>query len=165
MCLSAAATLRAAQIPGVSDIVPSYTAVALFYSPGTQATPVTFSSLSQEVKRILSGELLPANASSRVIEIPVCYGGVHGPDLSDVAKRTGLTENEVIAKHSASDTMVFSLGFSPGHPYIGIHEEIFAIPRRDVPWYRVAQSPLPIASQRFIRSAFQEAGIFWAQHH
>ena len=148
MCLSAAATLRAAQIPGVSDIVPSYTAVALFYSPGIHATPVTFASLSQEVTRILSGELLPANASLRLIKIPVCYGGVHGPDLSDVAKRAGLTEQEVITKHSASDTMVFSLGFSPGHPYIGIHDEIFAIPRRDVPRTVVPRGSVAIANRQ-----------------
>jgi inhibitor of KinA len=148
MCLSAAATLRAAALAGVSDIVPSYTAVALFYSPGTQEQPVTFASLSREVKRVLSGPLLAANASSRLIKIPVCYGGVHGPDLSDVAKRTGLTEEEVVAKHGASDTMVFSLGFSPGHPYIGIHDEIFAIPRRDVPRTVVPRGSVAIANRQ-----------------
>ena len=171
VCLSAAATLRAASLAGVSDIVPSYTAVALFYSPGTQEQPVTFASLSREVKRVLSGTLLPANASSRLIKIPVCYGGVHGPDLSDVAKRTGLTEDEVVAKHSASDTMVFSLGFSPGHPYIGIHDEIFAIPRRDVPRTVVPRGkntptlrpPLSVVSNRLFCRTSQSKVTLWAR--
>jgi KipI family sensor histidine kinase inhibitor len=44
--------------------------------------------------------------------------------------------------------MVFSLGFSPGHPYIGIHDEIFAIPRRDVPRTVVPRGSVAIANRQ-----------------
>ena len=50
--------------------------------------------------------------------IPVCYGGT-GPDLAFVAKHTGLTEAEVIRRHTGRDYRIYMLGFLPGFPYLG----------------------------------------------
>ena len=51
--------------------------------------------------------------------IPVCYGGDFGPDLAFVAKHAGLTEAEVIRRHTGRDYRIYMLGFLPGFPYLG----------------------------------------------
>ncbi len=148
LCLSAAATLEQATLQGVTDIVPSYTAVALFYTPGVAFGGTDFPTLCNEVDKHLSAVLLEAITSAREIAIPVCYGGKHGPDLADVAKKIGVTEQEVIRLHTSPGSMVFGLGFSPGHPYIGVHDPLFALPRRDVPRTAVPAGSVAIANRQ-----------------
>jgi KipI family sensor histidine kinase inhibitor len=148
LCLCAAATLERANLRGVTDIVPSYTAVALFYKPGIDMGGTDFATLCSQVDAQLSYTLVQATTSARQVDIPVCYGGKHGPDLSDVAQKTGLTEQEVIALHTQPGSMVFGLGFSPGHPYIGVHDALFALPRRDVPRTAVPAGSVAIANRQ-----------------
>jgi len=148
LCLSAAATLEQAQLQGVTDIVPSYTAVALFYQPGVDLGGTDFATLCKQVTTLLSQDLVQATTSARQVDIPVCYGGKHGPDLKDVAQKLGITEQEVIGLHTSPGAMVFGLGFSPGHPYIGVHDPLFALPRRDVPRTAVPAGSVAIANRQ-----------------
>ena len=55
----------------------------------------------------------------KLVEIPVCYGGSYGPDLSFVAAHGNITEEEVIRIHSGRDYRIYMLGFLPGFPYLG----------------------------------------------
>jgi KipI family sensor histidine kinase inhibitor len=71
--------------------------------------------------------------SQRVIEIPVAYGGVDGPDLEVVARHCGLTNTEIVARHSAADYVVYFLGFQPGFAYLGGMDPSLATPRRAEP--------------------------------
>lgn len=146
LCLSAAATLARAQLQGVTDIVPSYTAVALYYTPGVEMGGTDFGTLCAQVRETLNTELIQATTSARQVDIPVCYGGQHGPDLAEVAKKIGVSEQEVIQIHTRPGSMVFGLGFSPGHPYIGVHDALFALPRRDVPRTAVPAGSVAIAN-------------------
>lgn len=148
LCLSAAATLGQAKLQGVTDIVPSYTAVALFYTPGVDLGGTDFATLCAQVDEQLNSVLVQAIPSARQIDIPVCYGGAHGPDLGDVAKKIGVSEKEVIRLHTLPGSMVFGLGFSPGHPYIGVHDPLFALPRRDVPRTAVPAGSVAIANRQ-----------------
>lgn len=148
LCLRAAATLEKASLQGVTDIVPSYTAVALFYTPGVEIGGTDFATLCAQVDEQLSSDLVQATTSTRQVDIPVCYGGKFGPDLGDIAKKTGLTEEQVIALHTQPGAMVFGLGFSPGHPYIGVHDPVFALPRRDVPRTAVPAGSVAIANRQ-----------------
>lgn len=148
LCLSAAATLARAKLQGVTDIVPSYTAVALFYTPGVDIGGTDFATLCSQVRASLSEALVQATTSARQVEIPVCYGGQHGPDLSEVAKKIGISEQEVIRLHTRPGSMVFGLGFSPGHPYIGVHDPLFSLPRRDVPRTAVPAGSVAIANRQ-----------------
>jgi inhibitor of KinA len=148
LCLSAAATLEQARLQGVTDIVPSYTAVALFYQPGVDLGGTDFATLCKQVMTLLSQDLVQAITSARQVDIPVCYGGKHGPDLKDVAKKLGISEQEVIDLHTSPGAMVFGLGFSPGHPYIGVHDPLFALPRRDVPRTAVPAGSVAIANRQ-----------------
>ena len=69
----------------------------------------------------------------RRVEIPVHYGGDAGPDLAEVSRHSGLSEDEVIATHSGADYVVFFLGFQPGFAYMGGLPAQLATPRRAEP--------------------------------
>ena len=148
ICLAAAEKIRHACLPGVTDVVPSYTSVAVHYYAEPSTGLPNFQTLSEGLAALIKSGLAPATRAQRTIDIPVCYGGEHGPDLSDVAKITGLTEQQVIAMHCAPGSMVFMLGFAPGHPYIGIHDPLFALPRRDVPRTVVPAGSVAIANRQ-----------------
>ncbi|WP_370421878.1 5-oxoprolinase subunit PxpB [Pantoea vagans] len=70
---------------------------------------------------------------SRLVEIPVIYGGEHGPDLVVVAEHAALTAGQVVELHSSSDYVVFFVGFQPGFPYLGGLDPRLHIPRRAEP--------------------------------
>lgn len=71
---------------------------------------------------------------SRMIEIPVVYGGTGGPDLGVVADHCGLTEKQVVELHSSVDYVVWFLGFQPGFPYLGgLSPAAYAAPGRATP--------------------------------
>ena len=76
-------------------------------------------------------------APSRLVEIPVRYGGEFGPDLEDVARAHGLTAEEVIRIHSSGDYIVYFVGFAPGFPYLGGMSAAIATPRLPTPRRRV----------------------------
>jgi len=70
---------------------------------------------------------------SRLVEIPVIYGGESGPDLTVVAEHAALTLRQVVELHSSSDYVVFFIGFQPGFPYLGGLDPRLHIPRRGEP--------------------------------
>lgn len=136
-----AAKLAAAHLPGVTDIVPAFASVAVFYDPAKFAASVE---LPHAVVRRQLAALAHAHAptgdfaQSREISIPVCYGGSAGPDLESVAAKVGLPAAEVIRLHSAAEYVVHAIGFAPGFPYLGglpekLHVPRLATPRANVP--------------------------------
>ena len=77
----------------------------------------------------------------RVHEILVDY---NGPDLEIVAERTGLSESEVVQRHSAPTYTVRFMGFSPGFPYLdGLPTELH-LPRKDTPRLRIKAGSVSI---------------------
>lgn len=148
ICLAVAEKIREVQLSGVTDVVPSYTSVAVHYQAEPQTGLPNFQSLSDDLTVLIQAGVSPAERAARTIDIPVCYGGEHGPDLGEVAKVTGLSEQDVINMHCAPGSMVFMLGFAPGHPYIGIHDPLFALPRRDVPRTVVPAGSVAIANRQ-----------------
>lgn len=78
-------------------------------------------------------QLSDADIQGRHIEIPVSYGGIHGPDLETVAAHCGLSPQRCIAIHSAATYRVYCLGFQPGFPYLGGLDPALEVPRLDTP--------------------------------
>jgi KipI family sensor histidine kinase inhibitor len=78
----------------------------------------------------------------RRIEIPVSY---RGPDLRDVARLTGLSAEEVVARHTAAEHVVAFLGFQPGFAYLVGGDELLTVPRLDEPRTQVPAGSVAIA--------------------
>ncbi|MBA1361122.1 5-oxoprolinase subunit PxpB [Burkholderia gladioli] len=156
----AAAAIGAARLPFVLDIVPAMATVGVHYAlervPFTRADGSPYVALERLVGACLT-EAWQAGAghadeaeAGRVIEIPICYGGLHGPDLAGVAQACGITESEVIRRHSASLVDVMMLGFAPGHPYLGLFDPALAVARRATPRTSVASGSVGLANRQSV---------------
>lgn len=147
-----AAALAHIQLPGVTDIAPAYNGVTLYYDPAAVAGEgsIPYHRLCEAAMRCaedagVRARRLPRRAvEDRLIEIPVCYGGEFGPDLTDVARHTGLTEAQVIFRHSAVEYTVQAIGFSPGFPYLSGLPSSLQTPRRTTPREFVAAGSVGI---------------------
>ena len=82
-------------------------------------------------------EAEPLALEGRVIELPVIYGGEHGPHLADVVAHTGFDVDELVERHTAPLYPVFALGSHPGYCYLGGMDERIATPRRTTPVMRI----------------------------
>jgi KipI family sensor histidine kinase inhibitor len=80
-----------------------------------------------------------------MVQIPVCYGGDFGIDLTFVAEHVGLSEQQVIELHSATRYLVHFLGFSPGFGYLGGLPKQLECPRLESPRLTVAAGSVGIA--------------------
>ena len=61
-----------------------------------------FAEARESVERALDARTGPPSSGNRHV-IPVAYGGDDGPDLADVARRCGLAESDVVARHTADE--------------------------------------------------------------
>lgn len=86
--------------------------------------------------------------AAEVIEVPICYGGEHGPDLDDVCKLLGMDRDTFIERHTGSDYPVDMLGFTPGFAFVGGFDEARDVPRRPQPRVRLASGSIGIAGGR-----------------
>lgn len=85
---------------------------------------------------------------SVLVEIPICYGGVCGPDLDEICEQLGLTPGEFIDLHSGQEYRVDMLGFTPGFAFIGGLDGALNVPRRREPRVRVESGSIGIAGGR-----------------
>ena len=134
-------SIRAAAIPGITDVVPANSSVGVYFSTTNS---------DAEIRGRLTALLATAAAdvpepAIRIHEIPVHY---NGPDLRDVASRTGLSTEAVIEIHSSREYRVFAVGFAPGFGYLGEVDERIAVPRRAEPRARVAAGSVAIANRQ-----------------
>jgi KipI family sensor histidine kinase inhibitor len=140
--IAIARAVRRDAISGVRDIVPTYRSVAVFFDP----LQTRLELVSASLQRAAAAEAVAE--SSRLVEVPVMYGGEAGADLPDVARATGLAEAEVVRRHAAETYRVFMLGFVPGFAYLGVVDESIAVARRPTPRTRVPAGSVAIAGRQ-----------------
>jgi inhibitor of KinA len=149
-------------IDGVVDVVPAFTTVAIHYQPEALAmadsTELPHRRLAAIVEERLLHDVVRAERASRVVEIPVCYGGEFGPDLDEVAALCGLAPDDVIERHAASPHRVYMLGFAPGFPYLGGLDPSLEAPRRATPRTKVPAGSVAIARDQSCIYALETPG-------
>ncbi|MEY4938839.1 MAG: KipI antagonist [Verrucomicrobiota bacterium] len=141
-----AEAIAKAALSGVVDVFPAFGSVAVFYDV---AHVVSYLHLGTELRAI--AEACTQNAvfePPRTIDIPVCYGGELGPDLSIVADHAHLPADEVIRLHSAADYQVHAIGFVPGFAYLGGLPRVLHTPRRATPRARVVAGSVGIGGSQ-----------------
>jgi inhibitor of KinA len=130
---------------GVVDIVPSATAVTVFYD---LARIQGFAELCAALK-MHAARIKPLKRKAiRTLTIPVCYGGEHGVDLVEVATQAGLSEAAVIALHAQTTYLVHAVGFMPGFPYLGGLAKKLHTPRRAQPRAQVPAGSVGIGGEQ-----------------
>ena len=128
-------------LQGMIERVSAYSTVTIYYDPLQRS----FHDLEQELRKILAELADAPEPDSRIVEIPVSYGGEFGPDLEFVAQHNSLKTDEVVQIHSAPDYLVYMIGFAPGFPYLGGMSQRIAAPRRDSPRLKIPVGSVGIA--------------------
>jgi len=144
--------LRRRALAGVRDVVSTYRSVAVHFDPCVASPTRLREALAQAVADSHSVH------EGRLIEVPVAYGGVHGPDLDEVAHWSGISPDGVIDRHCAVDYRVFMFGFMPGFAYLGSVDEAIAAPRRVTPRVKVPAGSVGIAGRQTGVYPFESPG-------
>jgi inhibitor of KinA len=134
--------LQRADIPGVIELAPAYTSVAVFFDPvallkSNSATNGGFDELANTIRKTITPaskrRRRAAAKGPRSIEIPVCYDPEFAVDLDRIAEHTKLSEREIVDLHSTRQYRVACIGFVPGFTFLAGLPKKLATPRRDVP--------------------------------
>ncbi|MED5377736.1 MAG: 5-oxoprolinase subunit PxpB [Acidobacteriota bacterium] len=140
-----AATLSQEQIDGVRDVISSYASVTVCFDPLRTDLESLISTITRHVTNTASTTATVMAPSRSLREIPVCYGGVYGPDLEAVANYAGCSTDDVVRLHSEVAYRVYLLGFVPGFAYMAKVNERIAMPRRETPRVSVLAGTVGIA--------------------
>jgi KipI family sensor histidine kinase inhibitor len=137
---SAARALEAARIPNVEDVVPAYLVLTVFYD----SLRVSYREISATLLAACDrGADFGEKPTPRTHRIPVRYDG---PDLDFIASSTGLSVDDVVARHLGRTYTVDLLGFVPGFGYLGELDPALHLPRREQPRPRVTAGSVAIAA-------------------
>jgi KipI family sensor histidine kinase inhibitor len=132
------AGLAAAPPYGVEELVPAAVTVLVRFDPSV----TTAEQVATAVRSTPARDTATAVGAS--VEIPVQYDG---DDLDDVARLTGLSVEEVVARHRAATYRVAFCGFAPGFAYLtGLPAELH-VPRLSTPRTSVPAGAVAVAGE------------------
>jgi len=151
-----AAAVHARGEPWIRDVVPALGGLALHFDPGFDG--VISDVAAELVERCLKEGLPTEEHVGREVEVPVCYDPVFAPDLEEVAAKTRLSPQEVVARHAAGEYRVLMMGFAPGHAYMGGLDAKLAVPRRGEPRAVVPMGSVAIANEQTVIYPYAIAG-------
>lgn len=129
---------------GLLDLSPGDGSLLVRFDPER----VDHDAVAAHVERLLGRIHEASEPSPRQVTIPVRYGGEPGPDLEEVARRTGLAAGEVVKRHAAGTYEVRFLGFTPGFAYLGPLDPSLVCPRLDRPRRSVPAGSVAIAADQ-----------------
>ena len=128
--------LSAAALPGVRELVPAARTVLVHFDP----LVVPAESLIEWIRGLeLADGVSP---EGRTVQIAVRYDG---EDLPAVAALLGISEAEVIERHTGSDYRVAFGGFAPGFAYLTGGDPVLDVPRRSSPRTRIPAGAVGLA--------------------
>lgn len=137
---------------GLQDLVPAYDSLLVALDPDSAEPEAWERALREAAARLGAAERrgVPTRGArpSRLVELPVAYGGEFGPDLAGTAAERGLSPEELIAIHAGAEYRVYMLGFLPGFPYLGGMDGRIAAPRLGTPRAKVPAGSVGIADEQ-----------------
>lgn len=143
--------LEDAQIPGVIELAPAYTSVAVFFDPvrvidAAGEPDCVMEWLTQKIYEALThGKRKQVeHSAARWVEIPVCYDPEFALDLDHVAEHARMSPKEIVDLHSAAEYRVNCIGFTPGFPYLTGLPGKLATPRRATPRTKISAGSVAI---------------------
>ena len=76
--------IKMQQIEGIVDMIPAYASLLVEYNP----LVIRYEELYKRLHSIVKMDTQVESLEKKIWEIPVCYGGEFGPDLSFVAENS-----------------------------------------------------------------------------
>lgn len=123
---------------GVIDLVPAARTLLLHLDPRTADA----AAVERGVRATRPGGGWQRTAD--VLQVPVVYDG---EDLAEVARLTGLTERDVVDRHTATEWTVAFGGFAPGFGYLAGQDWRLNVPRRAESRTRVPAGAVGLAGE------------------
>lgn len=123
----------------ILNIHPGYSSILISVNIAKRS----IDSVQKELRNICINAEKIDLPESKLIKIPVLYGGEKGADIALVADFNDISIIDVIDLHSSGDYYVSFIGFTPGFPYIsGLNPKLetprLKTPRKHVPLGSVA---------------------------
>jgi KipI family sensor histidine kinase inhibitor len=129
------AALRSAPLPGQRELVPAArTVLVVLDRPPSEADAARL--------RGLPLTEVPRTADAPPLELPVVFDG---PDLADVAERTGRPVAALVRALTATELTVAFGGFAPGFGYLAGLPADLHVPRHGTPRTRVPAGSVGLA--------------------
>ncbi|WP_084347626.1 5-oxoprolinase subunit PxpB [Heyndrickxia sporothermodurans] len=129
---------------GFGEVIIGYRSILVQYNP----LRLSYQQAVELLKYLETNNDSNKYEKRRHIEIPVLYGGEHGPDLESVATYNNLSPKEVISIHSAASYLVYFMGFTPGFPFMGGMSKRIATPRLENPRISIPSGSVGIANNQ-----------------
>ena len=135
-------------IPYVTDLVPAYSSLTVYYDLPTVYHPskTAFETLAELIGNLAETESESIIRSPKLIKIPVCYAPKFALDMYELSTKKNVSPQEVIAIHTSKTYRVYMIGFLPGFAYMGQVDEQIALPRKMEPRINVDAGAVGIAS-------------------
>lgn len=112
---------------GTTEVVPATTSLLVVFDP----LVTDHATVGRAVKARLTAPSMPGPGNHHVVE--VCHDDEFAPDLGEVAARTGLGPDEVVAAHLSGRYTVAMFGFAPGYAYLDGVPATIRLPRKPTP--------------------------------
>lgn len=135
--------VRAADLPGVLDVVPAARTVLVEFAEPHHVHPARQRLSDLRIDEAAVGAGPPAGGQVDVT-LEVVYDG---PDLDEVSRLVGLRPDEVVEAHTATPMRVGFGGFAPGFAYLVGGDTRLHVPRRAEPRTRVPAGSVGLAGE------------------
>ncbi len=132
------------KIKGVIEYIPTFCSVSVLYD----CTLISAKKLISKLEKIIKNIKITSSRKAKLFEIPVCYDDCFALDMGNVCEHSHLTREEVIARHSGRDYLIYMLGFLPGFAYLGGMDEVLATPRLDSPRSEIFEGAVGIGGEQ-----------------
>ena len=149
--------LAAQPFPGFTEAVPAYVNLLVRFDP----LVIDHAGVENALRALLLAAPT-ATQTGALRSVDVVYDGA---DLAEVATRTGLTPDQVIATHLAGDYSVALYGFAPGYAYLSGVPKAIALPRKEVAVRGVAAGSVIIAAGQCIVTTLTMPTGWWIIGH
>jgi inhibitor of KinA len=145
--------LAADPLPGQAEVVPAYVSLLVVFDPlVTDHAAVAAGVAARLGRRAVGGGAVATH------DVAVIYDGA---DLAEVAARTGLSAEGVIAAHLSGHYSVYLYGFAPGYAYLGGVPEAIRLPRKEAPVRDVPAGSVIIAGGQCIVTTLTMPTGWW----
>ena len=136
--------LTEADLLGVLDIVPASRTVLLKLAGPRYRDPTRQRLGKLRIENVADDDVTAPIDQRADVEIDVVYDGA---DLEEVARLAGLSQDDVVAAHTAAPMRVGFGGFAPGFAYLVGGDERLNVPRRAEPRTRVPAGSVGLAGE------------------
>jgi len=123
------------------DVVCGYDSVLATFNPRDMRLGAALNRLKVALGRLD----MMQEIDGPIIDIPVHYGGEHGPDMGNIMESSGLSEEAIIRIHSSQIYNVCMMGFIPGFAFLSEAPQVLHHPRQDTPRLSVPAGSIGIA--------------------